>query len=268
MPWYFFASFAIIAYLKLTNSPEYDSKMPLWRIIFLGKADYHLYFVPMIFQLYLLFPILLFFWRKLGIKILAGVFIFQLAFYYLLTLVSLQKINIGLFITDQDQYLIFASWIFYFLLGITLRFLGHVPKLLKKVAVLILTLSFIWVLFDCFSTIYTSHDLIVTTRSTRIPILFYASAFFTVSIFYGQNLLNLPKKLVAILSELGKRSYVIYLLHTIVLRIFTAYIHLSTNFSIVFIVIATIITSNYLAEIAISTAGFLNPKIKPSDQLV
>ncbi len=59
VPSYIFWTFATILILLFTLEWTYPGwPPPLWEQVLLGHADYHLYFVPIILQLYLLFPVL------------------------------------------------------------------------------------------------------------------------------------------------------------------------------------------------------------------
>ncbi len=260
LPWYFFWSAVIFVYIRFT-APIMNPTFPLWKIILLGKADYHLYFVPMIFQLYLLFPLLLPLIRRHKIKLLALIFILQILFYYFLTLISLKQLSFNFLTSDQQQYLFFGTWIFYFVLGIVFALGFKVEEILRKTLLVLFIFSTVWMIYNCFSIISGHYNLIVATRSTRIPVLFYASSFISIAIIYAGKLLIIPKRLILLLGEIGKRSYVIYLLHTLVLRTFSNYIHYTNYFNLIAVFIMTVIVSNYLAQISISGANYLNLRI-------
>lgn len=68
----------IIYYYLHYLSAEHQAQFSVFQIIFLGKADYHLYFVPMLFQLYLLFPIVLYFYRRSKILTMVVTLLIQL----------------------------------------------------------------------------------------------------------------------------------------------------------------------------------------------
>lgn len=261
LPWYLFWSAVIFLYLRFTHWWDLTPRFPFWKILFLGKADYHLYFVPMILQLYILFPFLPALYNKFKVRFLIIVFLLQILFYWFLTQISLDKINIHLFTSDQQQYLFFGTWFFYFLLGIVLKTQFKVSRLFEKIIPLLLVLFCLWVLIDCFGVINKSYNIILATRSARIPVLFYASTFIVFSILYSKKLLLLPGKIVVFLSGVGRSSYVIYLLHTLVIRVFSDYIHFSGNLHLILIAILSIFGSNYLARISVASVSFLNSKI-------
>ncbi|MCR4324455.1 MAG: acyltransferase [Candidatus Curtissbacteria bacterium] len=261
LPWYLFWATFFLLYVKLTE-PAYSSQYTLFEKYFLGRADYHLYFVPMIFQLYLLFPLLLFLLRRAKLGLLVGMFLFELGFYYFLTQVTEGSVTSDLFKTDQKQYVFFGTWVFYFLLGIYLRIKGNTLRALKYISAVFLVASFSWVLFDSFKIVSESGNLLAATRFTRIPVLFYASSFIAFCLFFSQYLLRLPQKIVDMLVVAGKRSYVIYLLHTFVIRLAFEHIPFSGNLKVLAVATFTIVVSNFLAQIAIFTALYLTRKVK------
>ena len=247
LPWYLFFSCLIYLYLHHTHWYFGSAHSPLWKVIFLGKGDYHLYFVPMIFTLYLLFPLLN--RVKSAILLLVPFLLFQIVFYQILTLQSLEKIELGFFKGDQQQYLFAGTWIFYFVLGIVLFRLKNSPSsFVKSLSLSALCLGFFWMVWQCFN-LSSSLDLNVVTRSTRLSVLLYSSAFVVCCIFYKEKLLALNKKLLNFLAGIGSRSYVIYLMHTLFLRIFLTYIPPTSTINLVLIALLTVVVCDYVAQI-------------------
>jgi len=250
LPWYFFWSAAILAYLRVTHWWVEIPHFPFWKILFLGKADYQLYFVPMIFQLYLLFPLLLFLFRKFRINLLLFVFLLEIIFYGILSSFAVGKIKLPLFLNDQQQYLFFGTWIFYFILGIALALMKvseNKLRILKILSFPLLIASFIWLMVSAAGLIQNNYNVIIATRSTKIPTLFYSSVCILYFIIFKEILLGFPKKLLKILENFGKRSYVTYLCHTIILRIFLDLFIENTIPKIALLGILTIVASDSLS---------------------
>ncbi len=172
-----------------------ESGYPLWEKILLGRADYHLYFVPMIIQLYLLFPILLFLVKKLAWPTLFVSLIWQV---YLFNSYS------STYLSDQQQYVLFSSWIFYFILGMIM------VKHKSRFGLILLGSGLIWTLQNTFSQI-GKVDPIVVTRFTKLPILLYATGWILAGEYF--------KKL-KVFAFLGQHSYLIYLAHVLVLKLY------------------------------------------------
>lgn len=210
LPLYFFWTGIIFLVTHLVSSwSGFSDFFPLWQIIFWGKAEYHLYFVPMIFQLYLLFPLFLLLIRKFSVCFLLIAFCFQL--------ILLWQFPRQIGWTDQEQYIFAGSWIFYFVLGIyfaqkTVSFRTSVARSGIYLGIL---LTMAWVIADTFNLLKNHENIIVATRSSKISVYFYS-----IFIILGSNFLpNIASKLRKILIFLGKNSYLIYLSHTLFIRI-------------------------------------------------
>ncbi|HSX19261.1 MAG TPA: acyltransferase [Candidatus Saccharimonadales bacterium] len=261
LPWYFFWAFVIYLFFKSTHWVTSLNSDPMWKLLVYGRMDYHLYFVPMIFQLYLLFPFILWLFKRFRLKFLALLFILEAVFYYFLS----QKAQ-GLFdptakISDQQEYLFFGTWVFYFVLGITLRFL---PSFSSKKAAFIKVLSLIflygglfWMLTDSFSLIYKHFDVNVASRSTRIPVLLYTTGFVSAAVIWGDKVKLLSSKVVRIFAQIGRRSYITYLCHSIVLRIYMDHISPYSIKNTLFLILLTLITADAIAQVCEAALKFI-----------
>lgn len=196
--------------------PGYRESYPWWQIIFLGRADYHLYFVPMIFQLYLLFP---FFWQatqKFSLKFLLLTWGFQLGWFELAGH-YLQPFKNG-FWSDQWQYLLGLTWVGYFVLGIflaTQKILSW--KLLKLLGAGALLLGLIFSGLSSWQLFVRFGDTLQAVRFNRPVIFLYASGFIVFSLSLGAQFFK-PSWLWRPIEILGRWSYEIYLIHTLPLR--------------------------------------------------
>src|SRR3990167_2811388 len=119
LPWYFVWSLIIYLYINFTVLPGFVN-YPFWKLILLGKVDYHLYFVSMIFQLYLLFPVLLWLYKKFRSNLVIALFILEALLYLIFTLDGQKIIQLPWRFYEQQQYLFFGTWVFYFVLGFLL----------------------------------------------------------------------------------------------------------------------------------------------------
>lgn len=205
LPWYLV--FALLFHFWIGAYPD----QPLWKILLFGRADYHLYFVPMIFQFYLLFPLLFLLVKKFPLTVIFLSLIWQVFFYLLIGFQTENPTNANRFWTDQQQYFLFLSWFFYFLLGI---YFALSPKVPRKIFPVLTTLGLLWSIGNCLQLSGAGINLIIATRFTRLPVLLYSTGVIGLAIFYGRNFSS------GLLSYLGKISYVTYLSHTLVLRFF------------------------------------------------
>lgn len=201
-----------------------SEQKPFFGQLFLGNADYHLYFIPMIFQLYLLFPFLLPIVKKWPYQMLAAVGAFQIAFFELVAHKMTNQPGTSFFQSDQKQYVWFFCWIFYFILGMCLPKILEALKsqtMAKWVLVGLVALSGFWVAFSALFAINHGTDPLVALRFTRVQVLVYATCC-CIALFY---FLQKPKALPKVLLFLGINSYVIYLSHTLLLRIIFMFIN-------------------------------------------
>ncbi len=73
----------------------------------------------------------------------------------------------------------------------------------------------IWSIADNFNLLKNQENIIIATRSSKISVYFYS-----IFIILGSNFLpNIANKLRKILIFVGKNSYLIYLSHTLIIRI-------------------------------------------------
>jgi probable poly-beta-1,6-N-acetyl-D-glucosamine export protein len=161
------------------------------------SVGYHLYFVPMILQLYLLFPIIYYFVKKLPLVTLLFALITQLSYFAFLS---------NKFLSDWNQYIICLSWIYYFVLGIYL----YLQKINKFVVVLV-PIGLYFSINMAFGWLYHGRNLMDALMFTRLPVIIYATGIISLLFLLEDHLKN------SSLEFLGKHSYFIYLSHTLVL---------------------------------------------------
>lgn len=195
----------------------------LWQIFFLGKADYHLYFIPMIFQLYLLFPILRYAMKKTSpTLVLIVTCAVQIVFYMFISQGLLVDDQTFILRKDQQQYVLALSWIGYFVLGMWLATVKLWQATHKKWITfsipLLLAISFFVLVSQTISAIVQLVDPIIALRFTRIPVLLFSFvAIFALFQFSPGK--HFTKKSIHTLVAIGELSFLIYLSHTLLLRI-------------------------------------------------
>lgn len=222
LPLYIFWS--LILYHLLAAIPAWSINLPPLNFINLlfGHLDYHLYYVPMLISLYLFFPIIIKLAQSQPVTLLISGLWLQACWYYFLQPTSTTHLPnwFSLPQTDQAQYLIPLSWIFYFLLGIILAAKPSLAARLARFRPLFLSfvLSFILLAISQAQTqLELGTNVIDVTAFTRLSILGYASAVIL--------LLLLPYRLpqmpfYRLFVFIGRHSYLIYLSHTFWLRSF------------------------------------------------
>lgn len=219
LPYYFLATAIIYFYLRFVPPfSQIKNPYPLWKILFLGRADYHLYFIPMILTLYLAFPFLFSLVKKWPLPILATALFLQ----SLVFLTTFSGIKLPFPWGDQQQYLFPGSWIFYFILGVSLVYIDKLKSKLPTLKIISLAMLITGLALACFESFRiadATNNLIEATRFTRFPVLIYATGTVLASIIWGKNLQKLPNLLVKLLAKVGFMSFSIYLLHTLAIRI-------------------------------------------------
>lgn len=263
LPWYFFWSAVIFAYMRYVRVENWE-QFPLWKIIFLGKADYHLYFVSMIFQLYLLFPLILYLLFKFNRKFVVFIFLFQATLYFASSLYAGGAFKLNFLWGDQQQYLFFGTWIFYFVLGIIFaqkQYRDEQIAKLKKFSIYFAVFGLFLSIYDCFHIARTTGDLIIAARSSRVFVLFYATGWLVCVFVWGKSLLMLPGQFKKGLIYLGHKSYLIYLLHTLVIRIVAIYFVPSSFLNLVFFTFLILTFSVLLAEVSDRCGKFMYVRV-------
>ncbi len=192
------------------------SNMSLFFKLFFGKTDYHHYFVLLIAQLYFLFPILFFAYRKYPKIILASALVLQFFVYSLFSAHFQGIVTLPFRLTDQRMYLFSFSWIWYFVLGMHLAIQYETLRSKKYwTASLILFVSgILWTVHSGQQALPWT-DTITVLRFTRFPVLLFAT---------GSILLTLGKQRtweqfgMQFLAWCGKHSYLIFLSHLLLVR--------------------------------------------------
>lgn len=255
LPWYFVWSLIIYLYINFTVVSGFVN-YPFWKLILLGKVDYHLYFVSMIVQLYLLFPVLLWLFKKTGNASIIVLFIFTVILCQIFTLDGLAIIQLPWRFYEQQQYLFSGTWIFYFVLGFALadKKSANLMLLLNKykpvsLAVVFATLAF--AIYDCFQLISTTSDTNIATRSTRIPILLYSTTFVITAFLYSDLFLKLNSKLLKPILYFASLSFLVYLTHALVIRIIGNFILPTTLISLFIFTLLVISISIFLAQLSL-----------------
>ena len=192
---------------------------PLSLLLLLGYADYHLYFVPMILQLYLIFPLLRFLHqRQANLTLLCALFI-QVFWFASFSYQDKLPFNWPIFAEDHEQYLWATNWLFYFVLGM------HLPKILsflrQKVTFWNISLSasllISWLVFslNAIARIQAGSDPLLVLRFTQYSMIAWVSLGIISLSFFASQLKAVPK----FMLWLGQKSYDLYLSHTLLLRL-------------------------------------------------
>lgn len=172
----------------------------------MGNGFYHLYFLPIIFQLYFLYPFLRGIIRKQPGLLLAVSFIITM---FSQTLLYLNKANIYGF------YLSFPVWIFYFVLGM---FVFLQEDRLRGLFQHWLAMGIIWAI-SLTLLIIDSKKTGTYASSIKPTIIFYTTASF---FFFYSLALKVKQNCGEWLSWLSNQSFLIFLMHPMLLTVLRA----------------------------------------------
>ncbi len=213
-PLYLLWSFASILIVKSVPAWSFDNQpISLITQLLLGQADYQLYFLPVLFQLYFLFPLLWLFRKKPNLLMISALLL-QIALY---VFYAARADN-----SERFEYVISLSWIGYFVFGIYLK-LQELPKILIKSALPLSFIAAISVIAFSLRQINSGIDPLFALKFTKlavIPFGFLINLSLITMILPTRNFFTgLVSK---ILAWLGENSFLIFLSHTVGLRIIYA----------------------------------------------
>lgn len=188
-------------------------------LLILGRVDYHLYFVPMIFQLYIFFPLLFLIWKKSPLLTLIFAFATQATWLWFFSYQHQVPFNLKYFVNDVEQYFWSPNWIGYFVLGF------HLPKIITwidKQAKLFKLTFFLVVIGAWLAHSYYSLDQLRDGMNALNVLRFtqyQTMGFATIGIIFVAWLFAKIKTFPQPFIWLGKYSYQIYLSHYLWLRL-------------------------------------------------
>ncbi len=217
LPLYMVWSLLLWTTMQLIPSWQFAPNLSLVTKLLLGQADFHLYFVPLIFLLYGIFIIV--FRLPLITKIVGswGILLATIWWYYWLPQFNFFSSSLQ---PDQFRYLIPLTWLWYAWLGLLFGEKNFVQKLqqpwIQQLALFTTIIAGMIVIHDSNQTITQGENVLVALQFTRLPVLLYATSFI---ILLASTAQLWKKQTFAYLQRLGKYSFLIYLVHTLVLRV-------------------------------------------------
>lgn len=182
--------------------------------ILFGTGYIHLYFVIIIIQLYLLFPLLKYLMKKWSFPVLAIsfaiTFVFQAAVYLrLIHVITLRDFII-------PYYMFFPTWIFFFVFG--MYFAANMEKWKEKLSGKTLLLAAVW-LISFFILILDNKYSKTFDSSIKPPIMLYCLTSF---LFFHAVFLKFKDSNSIIFKAMdwfSAQSFLIYLSHLLILNL-------------------------------------------------
>lgn len=253
VPLYLLWSAILLLVFQLNT--DWSQNSSWWRSLFLGGVDYHLYFVPLILQLYLLFALLpKLINRKRMTIVLIGTAVLQLGLYAVIRWALSQESSrlTQYLLSDQSQYRIFVNWLYYFSLGVFASQLNLVKlktNIGLKLGVFCLIITgFGWAIFDAAKIIQTTGNTVYATGFVRMPVFIFATGVILAFILYGYKLLNLPVLNSRLVELVGRNSYLIYLSHTLALRILDGWFNDELNTSTLTLASVALVAGTFISS--------------------
>jgi peptidoglycan/LPS O-acetylase OafA/YrhL len=197
-----------------------------------GGADYHLYFVPMIFQLYLLFPVLWWLFNTFSTtRVMLGLGLVQVLTLGIFHLMTSGVVIDTVMVTDQMRYICAFSWIFYFGLGIALAQTGWWQQVHRFSWWLWASITgagagWGWASYQAFMAVENGTDPSKVLHFSKFSIFVFASLAIVVLFKWGQRMIEWQGVAIPMkrgLAFVGRHSYLVYLAHTLFLRIIFGY---------------------------------------------
>lgn len=216
---------SVVSYFLLKLVPAWttppDQEKPLLFQLLFGQADYQLYFLPLIFQLYFIFPVLLTLQKKFSTVIVLSALLLQVVFYLWYAGAITQFPDVPrVWQTDRIQYVFALSWIGYFSLGIWLGMHETVPTKIRQTMPWLAIAGAAVLIKEAVTAVSSNIDPIVALKFTRWQVLLYTIPFSLAMLTFSSHRLSPALfKIRTALSWLGKESYLIFLAHTLGLRI-------------------------------------------------
>lgn len=226
LPLYLLWSGGLWIALNVVAWGEYLPGLPAWKRLLFGQSDYHLYFVPLLIIFYIGFL----FTNRLSTKlvtILAPLVLVIQIWWFGFYSTHSEILWFSFLPADQAKYIWPLSWIWYVWLGLVLARNKRMSDLLKHPIVLLLIAGAVFFFADraidmTTSQVVQGYNVLPSSQFTRTSVVWYVSFALLFLVGWGQRY-SLP--LGKFWEWFGRNSYLIYLSHTLVLRLFVSHFY-------------------------------------------
>lgn len=219
IPLYLIWAVGIWLMMHLVTNWGFNLEIPLTTKLLIGQADYHLYFIPLIVLMYLIFAGYTFLPNKarlLGLFVIGGL----TAWWY--WYIPFFRQNFPWLQPDQIQNVMPLTWLWYAWLGGVAADFNWSEKMdkswIKKMLVLGAILSAMWSISDTWHATHqaTFEQVLFATAFVRPQVVVYATA---VVLMLTGTVGHWGQQGWGWLNKVGKYSFVIFLAHTTFIRL-------------------------------------------------
>ena len=222
--WYMFYAFYNSGFVCSIFFHNFQNVSLIFKKLFLGQAAPHLYFITIIFQFYLLYPLLKRMVEHAPIKSILGAFSIS---YIIQNLYLFEEHGLDLIPTFIEPYLwvLFPTWIFYFMVGMVLtrkRITALITFSIQNAIPLLIITAVFSVLYSIDSNLTGNLDSIKTPLNAYTLLILVTS--FSIWGLIGKYVIAQK-----INNLLAKHSLSIYFGHVLVLYFFRRFYFFSTG---------------------------------------
>ena len=216
LPYIFLSLLFLVGYGRFRGVDFSTGLGVLGNALLLGRAEYHLYFISFLLQLYLIFPLLL--------RLRSGWFLAFFLFFQALLLYpeNLLYAQAGIRLSFPPSA-IFVYWIYYFHLGI---FTAHHRDDIKNILSSRHAMVFLAVIGTAGIVVgeyifrsYTNPEPDYFNHFNRISVVAYSSAVFFLALLYDDAIENRWQREAKRIGILSALTFPVYLYHTMILRV-------------------------------------------------
>lgn len=189
--------------------------------IYWGTADYQFYYVFILLKLYLLFALIQSIPKKIWWVVVLILLSMQAYAYQVFSHIELYPLAQELFNWDQVQYRLLMTWAGYLSFGMWWAYAQpKITRNFRRIMLIGSPLILFWQVRSVIQSLDQGLSLRRVTQTTTIPVFIWAMVVIIYALQWLDQTNPLKSRLTRIISSIGQQSYVIFLSHTLFMRLF------------------------------------------------